>query len=232
MLKGRLRLPFFMESLLLALTGYGMRSPYITPAGYQRLADELDHLLRFRRPEVTRAVSEAAAMGDRSENAEYIYGKKMLRELDRRIRFLQKRLPELTVITRLPDNPSKIYFGAEVSLERENGALLLVRIVGSDEFDPARQWISIDSPLAKALLGKSEGDEIRLNRVTAQFTVNLFTQINENAAFRLKNIPFTQKNLYYVTLFRGYCTSHSVANPYCLCLMTCDANFNIKFNDL
>lgn len=163
MLKGQLRLPFFMESLLLALTGYGMRSPYITLAGYQRLADELDHLLRFRRPEVTRAVSEAAAMGDRSENAEYIYGKKMLRELDRRIRFLQKRLPELTVITRLPDNPSKIYFGAEVSLEQENGALLLVRIVGSDEFDPARHWISIDSPLAKALLGKSEGDEIRLN---------------------------------------------------------------------
>jgi transcription elongation factor GreB len=139
------------------------RAPYITRQGYQRLSDEISHLLRVRRPELTRAVSEAAALGDRSENAEYIYGKKLLRETDRRIRFLQKRLPELQVIERLPDQPERIFFGAYVNLEDEQGEILEIRIVGSDEFIPEKHWISIESPLAKALLGKQIDDEINVN---------------------------------------------------------------------
>ena len=107
-----------------------MRAPYITRHGYQTLSDELDFLLRTKRPELTRAVSEAAALGDRSENAEYIYGKKLLRETDRRIRFLQKRLPELQVVDRRPDDPSKIFFGATVTFEDQAGQLHTVRIVG------------------------------------------------------------------------------------------------------
>ena len=137
-----------------------MRAPYITRAGYQTLSDELDFLLRVRRPELTRAVSEAAAQGDRSENAEYIYGKKLLRETDRRIRFLQKRIPDLQVIDRLPDQPHKIFFGATVALEDEQGNCQTFRIVGSDEFDPSRHWISIESPMARALLGKQVDDEV------------------------------------------------------------------------
>lgn len=139
-----------------------MRAPYITRQGYQILSDELDFLLRTKRPELTRAVSEAAALGDRSENAEYIYGKKLLRETDRRIRFLQKRLPELQVIDRLPDDPSRVFFGATVSFEDQNGQLQTIRIVGSDEFDPSRHWISIESPMARALLGKQIDDEVRV----------------------------------------------------------------------
>lgn len=139
-----------------------MRAPYITAQGYKTMSDELTYLLTVRRPEVTRAVSEAAAMGDRSENAEYIYGKKLLREIDRRLRFLQKRLPELKIIDRLPDNPLKIYFGAHVILENAEGTEVALRIVGSDEFDPTRHWISIDSPMAKALIGKQVDDEVNI----------------------------------------------------------------------
>lgn len=136
------------------------RAPYITAEGYQTLCDELSHLLRVRRPELTRAVSEAAALGDRSENAEYIYGKKLLRETDRRIRFLQKRLPDLQVIDRLPDQPQRIFFGAFVELENDNAEILKIRIVGSDEFVPEKHWISIESPLARALLGKQVDDDV------------------------------------------------------------------------
>lgn len=139
------------------------RAPYITQEGYQTLCDELSYLLREKRPALTRAVSEAAALGDRSENAEYIYGKKLLRDTDRRIRFLQKRLPDLQVIDRLPDDPSRIFFGAFVELEDEQGKILTIRIVGSDEFSPEKHWISIDSPLARALLGKQIDDEIIVN---------------------------------------------------------------------
>lgn len=139
-----------------------MRAPYITRHGYQTLSDELDFLLRTKRPELTRAVSEAAALGDRSENAEYIYGKKLLRETDRRIRFLQKRLPELQVIDRLPDDPSRVFFGATVEFEDQAGQAQRIRIVGSDEFDPSRHWISIESPMARALLGKRVDDEVRV----------------------------------------------------------------------
>src|SRR4030066_2380908 len=110
-------------------------SAYITPQGAQRLREELDHLWRVKRPQVTQAVSEAAAQGDRSENAEYIYGKKQLREIDQRIRFLQKRLDELVVVDRQPDDANRVFFGAWVRLENEAGKVAEYRIVGPDEFD-------------------------------------------------------------------------------------------------
>ena len=107
-------------------------------------------------------MSEAAAMGDRSENAEYIYGKKQLREIDRRIRYLSKRLDEVVVVDRRPDDADRVYFGAWVDLENDAGDAARWRIVGADEFDPGRHWISIDSPAARALIGKRVDDEIRV----------------------------------------------------------------------
>ncbi len=128
---------------------------------------------KVKRPQVTQAVAEAAAMGDRSENAEYIYGKKQLRQIDSRIRFLAKRLSELIVVDRIPDNTSKVFFGAWVALEDTDGNVQRYRIVGPDEIDPDRSFISIDSPMAKALLGRAEGDEVIVSRPngTAAFLV-------------------------------------------------------------
>ena len=131
-----------------------------TAEGARRLQEELDYLWRIHRPQVTRAVAEAAAQGDRSENAEYIYGKKQLREIDRRVRYLRKRLDGMVVVSRPPDDRSRIFFGAWVRLEDEDGAELEMRIVGPDEIDPARRYISMDSPLARALLGKRRDDEV------------------------------------------------------------------------
>lgn len=138
-------------------------SRYITPEGYRKLNDELQYLWKVRRPEVTRSVQEAAAQGDRSENAEYIYGKKMLREIDSRIRFLSKRLDDMTVVDRPPDDRSRIFFGARVELEDEEGQPASYRLVGPDELDPSRGWISIDSPLARALLKKQVDDEVEVH---------------------------------------------------------------------
>ncbi len=138
-------------------------SAYITPRGAQRLREELDHLWRVKRPLVTQAVSEAAAQGDRSENAEYIYGKKQLREIDRRIRFLQKRLDVLKIVDRPPSDTSRIYFGAWVRLESETGNVSEYRIVGADESDIKQGLISIDSPLARALLKKTVDDEVAVS---------------------------------------------------------------------
>ena len=148
-------------------------SPYITPEGQTHLSEELSYLWKVKRPRVTQAVSEAAAMGDRSENAEYIYGKKQLREIDSRTRFLTKRLNELIVVNRTPDDTSKVFFGAWVGVEDADGQPYRYRIVGPDEIDPARNFISIDSPMAKALLRASEGDEVVVNRPdgTAVFVV-------------------------------------------------------------
>jgi transcription elongation factor GreB len=137
---------------------------YITPEGYERLRAELERLWREERPRVTREVSEAAAHGDRSENAEYIYGKKRLREIDRRIEFLGKRLEELTVVKPREDHPDRVYFGAWVELEDEDGAVSEFRVVGPDEFDAASGRISMDSPLGRALLGRAEGDAFTLQR--------------------------------------------------------------------
>ncbi len=148
-------------------------SAYITPAGQERLKEELSYLWKIKRPQVTQAVAEAAAMGDRSENAEYIYGKKQLRQIDSRIRFLTKRLDELIMVDRKPDDTSRVFFGAWVEIEDAEGIFFRYRIVGRDEIDPARNFISIDSPMAKALLHRSEGDEVVVDRPngTAAFIV-------------------------------------------------------------
>ena len=139
-------------------------SKYITPEGARRLREELDELWRVQRPQVTRAVAEAAAQGDRSENAEYIYGKKQLREIDRRVRFLRKRLEGMVVVRPATRRCSRIFFGAWVQLVDDEGAEREVRIVGPDEIDPARGYISMDSPLARALMGRVRDDEVRDRR--------------------------------------------------------------------
>ncbi len=141
------------------------RTALITAEGYKTLKDELDYLWMTRRPEVTRAVSEAAAMGDRSENAEYIYGKKLLREIDRRLRFLSKRLEVLKVVDQKPADQGAIYFGAWVEVEEaESGEMLRFRIVGPDEIDTEKNWISIDAPMARAMLKKRVDDEVWVSR--------------------------------------------------------------------
>lgn len=136
-------------------------SPYITESGFLRLQQEAQALW-LRRRDVTAALADAAAEGDRSENAEYIYRKKELRELDRRIRYLQQRLPELKVVRERPADSDKVFFGATVALADEGGDTLTVRIVGADEIDPKQSRISVDSPLARALLGKTVDDEIHV----------------------------------------------------------------------
>ncbi|TZF90157.1 transcription elongation factor GreB [Cognatilysobacter lacus] len=135
----------------------------ITRAGFERMKAELDDLWRAKRPEIVRALSAAAAEGDRSENAEYIYRKKQLGELDRRVRYLSKRVPSLRVVETAPADRDAIYFGATVELEdTAAGELVRYRIVGPDEAEPGRGDISIDSPLARALLKKRVDDEVEV----------------------------------------------------------------------
>ena len=164
------RLPSIESSSIAVFTGESMsryrppgpkKSPYITPAGMQALEAE-QKAIWLRRREVVAALSAAAAEGDRSENAEYIYRKKELREIDRRIRYLQKRLPELNVVEQKPANSEQVYFGAAVRLEDEDGSEVGYRIVGPDEFDHAESYISIDSPLARSLLKRKVGDEVEV----------------------------------------------------------------------
>jgi transcription elongation factor GreB len=138
-------------------------SKYITPEGARKITEELQYLWEVERPHVTARVSDAAAQGDRSENAEYIYGKKRLREIDSRIRFLRKRLDGITVVNRIPDDQDKVYFGAFVTLEDEEGDAVEYRIVGPDEFNIAEGKLSMDSPLGKAMLGKRVEDEIKFS---------------------------------------------------------------------
>ena len=137
-------------------------SPYITPEGEAALRTELHELWKVERPEVTKAVSAAAANGDRSENGDYIYGKKRLREIDSRVRFLRKRLDALQVVEGPLGDRSKAWFGAWVTLEDEAGEEQVWRIVGPDEFDVSQGKISCDSPLGRALLGKEIDAEVRL----------------------------------------------------------------------
>lgn len=139
-------------------------SPYITQEGYNELTKELKYLWKEKRPEVTQAVKEAAAQGDRSENAEYIYGKKQLREIDRRVRYLSKRLEHIKVVDRAPDDQSRVFFGAWVTLVDEEDQERRYRIVGADEIDPAKGYISIDAPLSRQLLKKQVGDEVVIER--------------------------------------------------------------------
>lgn len=133
----------------------------ITRAGFERLKAELDDLWRVKRPEIVRALAAAAAEGDRSENAEYTYRKKQLGELDRRVRYLSKRVPSLKVVEDVPADREAVFFGATVELEDvASGEVTRYRLVGPDEADPARGDISIDSPLARALLKKRIDDEV------------------------------------------------------------------------
>ena len=137
-------------------------SPYATPEGAARLRAELEALWRVERPAITRAVAEAAALGDRSENAEYIYGKRRLREIDRRVRFLRQRLEGLVIVSAAPADRTRVFFGAWVTLEDAAGVAQRYRVVGPDEFDREPGFISMDSPLGRALLGKRLGDGFEL----------------------------------------------------------------------
>lgn len=147
-------------------------APYITPEGYLSLQQELNAIWQ-RRTAVTQALAAAAAEGDRSENAEYIYRKKELREIDRRIRYLQRRLPNLTVVYESPSERQRIFFGAWVSLEDNKGRQINYRIVGPDEIDLKRAYISVDSPLARALLKKTVDDEVTVNTPNGAMTYHI-----------------------------------------------------------
>ncbi len=154
--------------------GAGPRpSSYITPKGFERMQEEYENLWKVERPKVTHAVSVAAALGDRSENADYIYGKKRLREIDSRIRFLQKRLDDLTVVRESPDREDKVFFGAWVTLEDAEGEQVRYRLVGPDESDAASLLISVDSPVGRALLGRELDDDVNVVRPRGSTTYTI-----------------------------------------------------------
>ncbi len=140
------------------------KSRYITAAGAAAMNAELKYLWKVKRPEITQSVKEAAAQGDRSENAEYIYGKKQLREIDRRVRYLSKRLDVLTIVDRIPDDQQTVYFGAWVEIIDEEDKTARYRIVGPDEIGQRSDYISMDAPMAKQLLKKKIGDEFAIRR--------------------------------------------------------------------
>lgn len=137
-----------------------MKTLLVTREGFQRLQAELDHLWRVERPETTRKVAWAASLGDRSENADYQYNKKRLREIDRRVRYLRKCLDELRVVDYSPEQEGKVFFGAWVEVENDQGEQRYFRIVGYEEIFARKDYISVDSPMARALLGKEVGEEI------------------------------------------------------------------------
>jgi transcription elongation factor GreB len=143
-------------------------SRYITAEGMATLRAELHQLWKVERPQVTATVHEAAKNGDRSENGDYIYGKRRLREIDSRVRFLTKRIDALEVVEQLPADRERIFFGAWVTVEDEDGASHTYRIVGPDEFDLSQDKLSMDSPLARALLGKRVDDDIVFNSPTGE----------------------------------------------------------------
>lgn len=132
----------------------------ITQAGHEALKKELDYLWREKRPDTTQKVAWAASLGDRSENADYQYNKKLLREIDRRVRYLRKRLEDMRVVAYSPEQEGRVFFGAWVEVENEDGELKRFRIVGYDEIYGRNDYISIDSPMARALLKKEVGDEV------------------------------------------------------------------------
>jgi len=143
-----------------------MKSPLITRSGYQQLKKELDELWRVERPEVTKKVTWAASLGDRSENADYQYNKKRLREIDRRVRYLRKSLESLRVIDYSDEQAGHVYFGSWVSVENDAGERKRFRIVGFDEIFSRDDYISIDSPMARALLKKQVDDEVTVKTPT------------------------------------------------------------------
>jgi transcription elongation factor GreB len=147
-----------------------MTTPLITRQGFEQLKKELDELWRSERPEVTRLVTWAASLGDRSENADYQYNKKRLREIDRRIRYLQKRIENLKVVDYHPDQEGKVFFGAWVEIENEGGETKRLRIVGYDEIFGRKDYISVDSPMARALLKKEVDEEAIVKTESGVFT--------------------------------------------------------------
>ena len=158
-------------------------SKYITAKGHTRLKEEHDYLWKKKRPEVTRILSAAAAEGDRSENAEYIYRKKELREIDSRVRFLRKRLDNMVVVDRTPTDTDKVYFGAWVTIENDEGCEKTYRVVGPDEINPKLGYISMDSPMGKALLGQALDAEISITLDTGdgpKKTVYIINEIQYN----------------------------------------------------
>ncbi|MDE1514927.1 MAG: transcription elongation factor GreB [Vibrio sp.] len=140
-----------------------MKTKLITRAGYNKLKQELDYLWKEQRPEITQKVSWAASLGDRSENADYTYNKRLLRQIDRRVRYLSKLLPELKIVDYAPQQEGKVFFGAWVEIENEAGEVKKFRIVGPDEiYGDAKDYISIDSPMARALLKKQVDEELQV----------------------------------------------------------------------
>lgn len=142
----------------------GGTAQYITAEGYRRLEEEADYLWRVKRPQVVSALADAAAEGDRSENAEYLYRKRQVAEIDRRLRFLGKRLDAVTMVAEKPKADGRVYFGCYVTVEDEDGHTKRYRIVGADEWDSKRAEISMDSPMGKALLGRWLKDEVLVRR--------------------------------------------------------------------
>ena len=165
----------------------------ITASGFARLQQELNFLWKEKRPDVTARVAAAAALGDRSENADYIYGKRQLGEIDRRIRYLDKRIRTMQVVDRLPTDETKVYFGAWVTLEGIDAewageiseSLPTYRVVGPDEIDFDTAYISIDSPMARVLIGKSEGDEISLVQSDTSTKILSFEQTTRPRRYRI-----------------------------------------------
>ena len=155
------------------MSGFGDKHTYITPEGYAKLEAELKLFWNVERPKVTREVAEAAAHGDRSENAEYIYGKRRLREIDRRIQELSKRLESLEVLESKGNADDRIGFGAWVTLEDEDGRMVRYRLVGTDETQPEAGQISVESPIGSVLLGKREGDEVTVRRPLGPITFTI-----------------------------------------------------------
>jgi len=142
----------------------------ITRKGHEALRSELDHLWRVYRPEITQKVAWAASLGDRSENADYQYNKKLLREIDRRVCYLRKRLEDVKVVDYAPEQEGKVFFGAWVEIENEEGETKKFRIVGYDEIYGRNDYISIDSPMARALLKKEQDDEVRVQTPSGEAT--------------------------------------------------------------
>jgi transcription elongation factor GreB len=153
-----------------ALRRQSLSTNIITIEGHAALKQELDHLWRVYRPEITQKVTWAASLGDRSENADYQYNKKLLREIDRRVRYLRKRLEDVKVVEYSPQQEGKVFFGAWVEIENDDGEQLRFRIVGYDEIHGRNDYISIDSPMARALLKKGEGDEVLVHTPTGEAT--------------------------------------------------------------
>ncbi|NCN27422.1 transcription elongation factor GreB [bacterium] len=162
---------------------------YITPETYAKLRDELSFLLKTERSKIVKAVTDAAAMGDRSENAEYIYGKRRLREIDRRVRFLQKRLSTAEIVDSSTLDTSKIAFGLSTKLRDSEGQHYQYRIVGPDDVDPTKGYITYNSPIGKSLLGKSIGDELTVQRPKGSIeleVLEIFLETEEPSSDDLK----------------------------------------------